>query len=251
MTSKSNAAVSELEFSFKAIDARISLSRQVADQLEAFILDGKIPVGEKLPTEMELCDKFGVSRTVIREAVAKLKSLGLLETKRGVGTTVVRNAPADTPFNKSINPTEVEDILNILELRLIVEEAASRLAAERRDDADIERLERVCEDFHQALTEHKQARTEDFEFHLAIAAATKNPMIKAFFEQFNKNVIPRAKLLKADIDQEESERYLERVEGEHRAILDAIKARDSEAAGRAMHQHLSRAYHLYEAYKLD
>lgn len=229
--------------------ARVSLSKQLSDQIEALILDGKIEVGSKLPTEAELCETFCVSRTVVREAVAKLKSLGLVETKRGVGTTVVRNAPADRPFHHNIDPTAVEDILNILELRIIVEESAAGLAALRRDDTDIANLERIHTAFRKACSEQKLARSEDYEFHLAIAVATKNPLVRGFYEQFNKNIIPRAKLINTNIDQSESEKYLERVETEHRAILDAIVAGDADAARQAMHRHLYRAYHLYEEYK--
>ena len=241
--------VAGIGFQVTAVEARVSLSRQVSDQLEALILGGKVPVGEKLPTENALCDQFGVSRTVIREAVAKLKSLGLVETKRGVGTTVVRNAPADKPFHHNINPNAVEDILHILELRMVFEEAAAGLAAVRHDEADLERFEQVDRAFHEARIDNKLARREDYEFHLSIAMATKNPLIKGFFEQFNQNVIPRTKLTNENIDERESEKYLVRVEDEHRTILNAIRSRDPEAAKRAMHQHLSRAYHLYEAYK--
>lgn len=232
----------------KAFSPRASLSRQVADQLEHKVLSGVIPVGEKLPTENALCEMFGVSRTVIREAVAKLKSMGLVETRRGHGTTVMRNAPADAPFTQMINPTTVEDILHLLELRIVVEQAAAEFAAERRDEQDLVAIERALSAFHQARVENRQARSEDYDFHLSIAVATKNPLIKNFFQQFNKNVIPRAQILNTDIDQEESDRYLARVAEEHTEIFDAIRAGDSKVAGQAMYRHLSRAYHLYESY---
>lgn len=233
----------------KAVEARVSLSRQVADQLESLVLEGQIPVGDKLPTEAELCEQFGVSRTVVREAVANLKSLGLVETKRGVGTTVVRSSPTEKPFHHDINPNAVNDILDILELRMAVEETAAGLAAARRDEEDIAQLEAISEEFRLARVENRLARSEDYQFHLAIAQATKNPLIKAFFEQFNRNVIPRAKLIKLDVDQGESDKYLARVESEHAEIVEAIKAGDSEAAKRAMHLHLSRAYRLYQSYQ--
>jgi GntR family transcriptional repressor for pyruvate dehydrogenase complex len=234
---------------FQIVEARVSLSRQVADQLEAMILDGRIGIGEKLPTENALCGQFGVSRTVVREAVAKIKSLGLVETRRGIGSTVIRNAPADKPFYQSIDPTEVQDILHVLEFRMAIEESAAELAALRRDESDIAKLEQIHSNFHQARAQSNLARSEDLEFHLAIAAATKNPMINGFFEQFTASVIPRAKLVKQQTDQTESDKYLQRVEAEHRAIVDAIIAGDAQAARQAMHLHLSRAYALYESYQ--
>lgn len=113
----------------------------VADQLEALITQGKVAVGEKLPTENSLCDSFGVSRTVIREAITHLKSLGLVETRRGVGTSVLRSSTVEARPAERINPTTVEDILHLLELRLTLEPAAAELAALRHDDEDRQRLE--------------------------------------------------------------------------------------------------------------
>ena len=92
-----------------------SLSMNVADQLEGLITAGTIAVGEKLPTESGLCDSFGVSRTVIREAVAHLKSLGLVEARRGVGTTVIRAAPAEAmPASSSLQWVSTAGILSIM-----------------------------------------------------------------------------------------------------------------------------------------
>lgn len=244
-----NTATSTNAFGVQPVRQRGSLSNHVAEQLENMVTQGKIEVGQKLPTENALCEMFGVSRTVIREAVTKLKSLGLVETKRGVGTTVVRNAPAETFYAHAINPTAVEDILHILELRLVVEPAAAQFAALRHDDEDMARIEQSLNAFHAARARHEQARKEDYDFHLSIAIAAKNPFIRSFFEQFNKNVIPRTKIINANIDQAASDKYLTRVEDEHVEILEAIRSRDAEAAGKAMHKHLFRAYHLYEKYK--
>ncbi|WP_255853535.1 FadR/GntR family transcriptional regulator [Marinobacterium rhizophilum] len=236
-------------FQVEPVQKRGSLSSHVASQLENMLAQGKISVGQKLPTENALCDMFGVSRTVIREAITQLKSLGLVETKRGVGTTVLRNSPAETFYAHAINPTAVEDILHILELRLVVETEACKFAALRRDEADMMRIEGCMNAFHRACAEHRMARKEDYEFHLSIAAASKNPFFLSFYEQFNKNIIPRANIVDSNIDQAASEEYLKRIENEHVAIFEAIRSQDGDAAHAAMHQHLYRAYHLYEKYK--
>ncbi|ANG64354.1 GntR family transcriptional regulator [Marinobacterium aestuarii] len=236
-------------FQIEPVRQRGSLSSHVAEQLEKMVTQGHIDIGQKLPTEGNLCEMFGVSRTVIREAITQLKSLGLVETKRGVGTTVVRNVLAETFYAHTINPTAIEDILHILELRLVVEAAAAEFAALRRDDDDMVRLENSLNAFHEARAQHKQARKEDYEFHLSIAIASKNPFIQSFYEQFNKNIIPRTKIINANIDPVASDTYLRRVEDEHVEIFEAIKAQNGEAARAAMHQHLFRAFHLYEKYK--
>ncbi|MDX5378359.1 MAG: FadR family transcriptional regulator [Halomonas sp.] len=226
-----------------------SLSLHVADQLEALILQEQVKVGEKLPTESRLCESFGVSRTVIREAITHLKSLGLVETRRGVGTTVLRSTSVEAMPAKRISPTTVEDILHVLELRLNLEPAAAALAAERHDDED----RRILQDKHRAFIEARaaksQAREEDYEFHYAIAAATKNPFFKVFYEQLSQSVIPRAKLMSIEINTAATDKYLARVEEEHTYILEAILARDPQAAREMMYQHLHRARTMYAKYQ--
>ncbi|SDM86344.1 DNA-binding transcriptional regulator, FadR family [Franzmannia pantelleriensis] len=226
-----------------------SLSVHVADQLESLITEGKVAVGEKLPTENSLCDSFGVSRTVIREAITHLKSLGLVETRRGVGTTVLRATTVEAKPAERISATTVQDILHVLELRLALEPAAAELAAERHDDADRVVLESSHQAFIKAHAEKSQARVEDFEFHHAIAKATKNPFYNSFFEQLSQSVIPRAKLLSIEINPDASSRYLERVQEEHAYILEAILSRDTEAARETMYQHLNRARNMYAKYR--
>jgi GntR family transcriptional repressor for pyruvate dehydrogenase complex len=245
----SNLEKSGATFQFERVGQSGSLASHVAKQLESQITTGAISIGEKLPTENKLCELFGVSRTVIREAITQLKSLGLVETRRGVGTTVMRSQPAETMYAYTINPTAVEDILNILEMRLSVETSAAEFAAIRHDEADMQRMEQSLAAFNEALERGEQARKEDYEFHLAISQATKNPFFRQFYEQFNKNVIPRAKLVNTNLDQVATDAYLQRVKEEHEEILSAIRSRDAELARKAMHKHLYRAYHLYEKYQ--
>ncbi|QOR37098.1 FadR family transcriptional regulator [Billgrantia diversa] len=226
-----------------------SLSLHVADQLEALIINGSISVGEKLPTENGLCDAFGVSRTVIREAITHLKSLGLVETRRGVGTTVLRSTTVEAMPAERISPTTVEDILHVLELRLNLEPAAAALAAERHDDEDRRILEEKHAAFIAARAAKSQAREEDYGFHYAIVAATKNPFFQVFYEQLSQSVIPRAKLMSIEINTAATDKYLARVEKEHTYVLEAILARDPEAAREMMFQHLNRARTMYAKFQ--
>lgn len=226
-----------------------SLSTHVADQLESLIVQGQIPVGKKLPTESSLCDSFGVSRTVIREAVTHLKSLGLVETRRGVGTTVLRATGIEARPAERISPTTVTDILHVLELRLAIEPAAAELAAQRYDADDERVLKAAHAAFVDAYAATSQAQAEDFEFHHAIAKATKNPVFDTFYEQLSQSVIPRAKLLSIDINPQAAERYLGRVREEHTFILEAILSRDPEAAKETMFQHLNRSRNMYAQYQ--
>lgn len=228
-----------------------SLSMHVAQQLEGLITGGSITVGDRLPTENSLCESFGVSRTVIREAVAYLKSLGLVEARRGVGTTVMRSAPGEAMPAKRIRPTTVEDILHVIELRLNLEPAAAALAAERHSQADRERIASRHRAFIEARAQHTLARQEDFEFHHAIAQATHNPFFAVLFEQLNLSAIPRSKLISSEVNTATADVYLKRVEIEHQAVVDAIFARDPEQARSAMQQHLTRARQTYQQFQVS
>ncbi|MFG6666148.1 FadR/GntR family transcriptional regulator [Halomonas sp. HNIBRBA4712] len=243
-----NQASGTKAFKVNRVGQRGSLSVHVADQLETLIVEGKVAVGERLPTENSLCNSFGVSRTVIREAITHLKSLGLVETRRGVGTSVLRTSKIEALPARRINPTTVEDILHLLELRLAIEPAAAEHAARRYDSDDQARLEQQHQAFTSAFVARSQAREEDYLFHFAIAQASKNPFFQSFYEHWSQGVIPRAKLSNSEINPLSSQRYLERVQNEHVRILEAILKRDSKAAFKAMKQHLERARDTYAQY---
>ncbi|WFF42551.1 FadR family transcriptional regulator [Salinicola endophyticus] len=235
-------------FSVQRISMQESLSRQIARQLEALITEGKIPVGDKLPTESKLCDMFGVSRTAVREAIAHLKSMGLVETRRGIGTRVLRSAPASAFPARRISATTVEDILHVLELRLALDSQAAALAAERRSDADIEALTRAHEALVAASREGGQARQEDYRFHRAIVEASHNPFFVTLYDQLHEGAIPRTKLVAVELDPAAMTHYLERVAREHADVLEAIVAGQPAAARDAMLRHLQRAYDNYAVY---
>lgn len=248
MSGKSDVLEGGPEWKIQRVSREGNLSLYVADKLEAMIVGGDMAVGKRLPTENGLCESFGVSRTVIREAIAHLKSLGLVETRRGVGSTVIRTTTNEAKPAMSISPTTVEDILHVLELRLNLEPAAAELAAQRYDEKDGLILRAQHEAFTQALAAKSQARVEDYQFHLAIASATKNPFFKTFYEQLSQSVIPRAKLLSIEINPAATDKYLVRVEEEHALILEAILSRDAVAARALMYQHLKRASDMYATY---
>ncbi|ARS54177.1 GntR family transcriptional regulator [Kushneria konosiri] len=226
-----------------------SLSAQIARQLEASIANGQIAVGDKLPTESALCDMFGVSRTAVREAIAHLRSLGLIETRRGIGTRVIQTSQAAPSPARRISAHTVEDILHVLELRLTLEPRAAALAAERHDDDDVQRLESAHAAFMEAVKQGRQARHEDYQFHHALIEATHNPFFMAFYEPLSQEAIPRARLVDHELNVEAARRYLEMVAGEHQAILDAVLSRDPERAEQAVRQHFSRARQTYSDYR--
>lgn len=233
----------------KRISSQESLSRQIARQLEELITQGRIAVGDKLPTESQLCDMFGVSRTAVREAIAHLKSMGLVETRRGIGTRVLRSAPDHHFPARRISATTVEDILHVLEMRMTLDSQAAALAAERRTPENVEAMQTAHDQFLAACETGSQARHEDYVFHRAIVEATHNPFFVSLYDQLNEGAIPRTKLLSVELDPEAVSYYLERVAREHADVLQAIVSGDAEAARDAMHRHLQRAYENYAAYQ--
>ncbi|WP_251976623.1 FadR/GntR family transcriptional regulator [Salinicola avicenniae] len=233
----------------KRISTQESLSRQIARQLESLITQGRIAVGDKLPTESQLCEMFGVSRTAVREAIAHLKSMGLVETRRGIGTRVLRSAPERAFPVRRISATTAEDILHVLELRMTLDAEAAALAAVRRTEADVAALEAAHAEFLAACESGSQARHEDYVFHRAVVEATHNPFFVSLYDQLNEGAIPRTKLLAVELDPAALAYYLERVAREHADVLQAIVAGQREAAHDAMHRHLQRAYENYAAYQ--
>ncbi|WP_110684999.1 FadR/GntR family transcriptional regulator [Salinicola aestuarinus] len=241
-----DTALLSSDFAFQRISPQESLSRQIARQLESVIAEGRIAIHEKLPTETRLCDLFGVSRTVVREAIALLRSQGLVETQRGIGTRVVRFTPRERQHHQ-IRATTAAEILMVLELRSSLEPRAAALAAERRTPADIEALRSANHAFRRASETGRQAREEDYRFHNAVIEATHNPCFLAIYEPLNEGAIPRAKLLKGEMDLIAVGDYLERIAQEHEAVLEAIEAQRPEVAFAAMRRHFDRPHAMYSA----
>ncbi|MBZ0228129.1 MAG: FadR family transcriptional regulator, partial [Bauldia sp.] len=152
-----------------------NLTSELASRLSEEIVAGKLAPGTRLPTEHELMRSFGVSRTVVREAIAALRSEGLVETRQGSGAFVAADSRR-RPFRIDPEGLEsVEQVLDVLELRICVEVEAAGLAAERRSKADIARITEICGAFGRAIETGDEAADLDFDFHAAIGAATRNP----------------------------------------------------------------------------
>jgi GntR family transcriptional repressor for pyruvate dehydrogenase complex len=218
-----------------------SLALELVDALSARIRDQRYPAGSQLPTESAIVAEFGVSRTVVREAISKLQAAGLVQTRHGIGTFVVGNGEA-TPFR--VSPQELatlQDVIAVLELRIAVESEAAALAAQRRDDDHLRAMRAALAAFAAAVDEGRDAVGPDFEFHLEIARATRNPRFADLIGALGIGAIPRARLAGTVERSDEQKAYLQRVNVEHESILDAIAARDAEAARAAMRTHLTNS----------
>ena len=222
-----------------------NLTRTLTERLSAEILDGTLAPGAKLPTEPEMMAALGVSRTVVREAVAALRAEGLVVTRQGVGAFVAADVQR-RPFR--IDPDglhSLADVINVMELRTGVEVEAAGIAAERAAPDGIKRIGQALKAIDRAIARDEAAIDEDFAFHRAIADATGNPQFARFHEFLGRFIIPRQSVRAARGRMASQRPYLEMIQGEHRAIFDAIRDGSPPAARRAMRRHLENSRKRY------
>ncbi|CAG2152395.1 FadR/GntR family transcriptional regulator [Cupriavidus numazuensis] len=217
-----------------------TLAEEVVSGLTERIRQGQLKPGDKLPTESEVMATFGVSRTVVREALSRLQASGLVETRHGIGTFVLAR-PAETPSPFRIDIAAMGtamDVLAMLEFRVSLEAEAAGLAATRRNDEHLGAMRRALDTMKRNTTEGSDAVGADFEFHLSIARATGNRYFTDIMGHLGTMLIPRSRL---QVNSQERAQYLERVHIEHENIYDAIERRDPEAAKAAMRMHLTNS----------
>jgi DNA-binding FadR family transcriptional regulator len=216
------------------------LYRRLADSIAAEIEAGKYNVGERLPTERELAEQFGVSRPSLREALIALEMLGMIEARHGLGIYVTR---AQLPLTAATYDFEI-GAFELIEARRLFEGEAAALAAATIDDEALAELERLLE----LMSDEDELKGEDAdrEFHMVIARATGNGAIIATIENLwelrNRSALARNILTRA------RGAGLQPRIVEHRRVLDALKAHDPAEARQAMRDHLERVIeHLLHA----
>ena len=226
---------------------RRKLADRVVEAIRADLLAGSFPPGRKLPTEMQLTVQFGVSRTVVREAIAALAADGLVESRQGAGIFATRHLASTFGSMASEMGRRVSTALNVLEVRLAIEVESAALAAERRSPAQEAAIQEAFFEFERLLRLDQPTAPADLAFHRAIAAATGNPSYLDVLDALGRRAIP------CDIDSPDStelvqdREYQTGLQREHLAILNAISARDSDGARHAMRTHLGNSQARYRA----
>lgn len=210
------------------------LADEVAADLRRQILGSQLREGDRLPTEKELCEHYGVSRSVVREAVAQLKTEALVRARQGAGVYVAEARSA--LFRLSGDQDGARRLRNLYELRCGVEVAAAGLAATRHTPADIDRLEAAIARMSNPATR----AAADIDFHVAVAAATRNELYENFVS-FLGNALSSAieGAVENTIVRHPSDQA--RVIAEHARILDAVAARHPHEAEAAMLAHVQAA----------
>jgi len=212
------------------------LYEQIVHQIEDRMLGGELDYGDKLPSELELAEQFGVSRTAVREAIKALRAKGLVEVLPGRGTFIIDGASEvlRTSFGQVLRISNQGRLDNLIEIREMLEPKIAALAAERADEENIEAMKAAIAAMDNSMENAEAFIEADLDFHLALAQATKNSLIPLLIDPV------------VDMLQEQRIRIFETDKGSehglfhHKRILQCIIQHNAQAAYDAMTAHLEQ-----------
>lgn len=220
--------------SYKTVK-RQSAAELVRSQILQSIESGQLKPGEKLPTEQRLSEMFGVGRSTIREATSTLATLGYLVTVQGKGSFVRKSIDPAAASQFALQDIQAAaNIIDLVEVREILECNVVRLTAQRADQEDLERIQGVLEKMKTPTGERNAFTEHDFEFHIALARATGNQMILAMMKGIVEQVHQEYEKFKPD-------ELFQRDRAVHTAeqIVNYVIRRDGDRAAAAMQEHLN------------
>jgi len=216
----------------------VKLSDQIYELVLNSIVEGSYPESSKLPTETELARRFGVSRPVIREALARLRDDGLIQSRKGAGS-FVRRRPDEAVLRFS--PVgSIADIQRCFEFRVALEPHAAQLAAERRDENSLRRIAQALASLDKAVETGSLGVDADFEFHLAVALASENRFFLTTFTSLQEPARTGMSINRNLSLLNPAER-LGLVQLEHVAVYEAIRLGLADEAREAMLRHIENA----------
>ncbi len=219
---------------------RKTLTSQVIDYVVEMIRSGQVKPGERLPTETDLTQTLGVSRTCVREAIKSLESLGLINVRQRIGATVLEPSASNLlnaeQFSLAIQSQQTDDLL---EFRKIMEVGLVSLAAEKADDADLDGLKNTLDRYRAEMATNGVDCTTDISFHEALVKASKNPIAVLVWQMLSTRL---ADVLSRTI---RLPHVCEDTLIDHEKIYRAIKSRDPRKAREAMRTHLENADRIW------
>ncbi len=226
-------------------DGNVRLADQLVVDLERRVLSGELAPGSRFPSEREVVDSTGVSRTVVREAFARMSAKGLLISRRGSGAYVAEGAQYQA---FQITPDElsaIDDVHRLLEMRTPLEEEMAGLAAARRRDGDLDAMNAAIAALIGAV-DVDAAVGADTAFHAAIATATSNDYFVRFTNFLGVRLVPPRTVYLRHDDGVPSEEYIRAIADDHAAIFTAIRKRDPAAARNAARAHMYKSMERHE-----
>ena len=221
---------------FNRIPDNRALSERITSQISDAIISGELKPGDRLPPERQLAEQFGVSRTVIRDAIKTLSGRGIVQVRRGSGIFVA--TAEETVMGRlgelaSVLPLQGAGLRDLFDVRKVLEAQGAEWAAQRRSAHHVERLRGIVEDAYRSSEDLDVLSERDAQFHVAIAEASQNlVLVRVMFTLLDLLEAARRETLnipgrpRLSLDQ-------------HEDILRGIEARDPEAARRAMLEHLT------------
>lgn len=223
---------------FTSLKPGVSLSDRVAQAIGAEIRGSRLAEGDRLPTEALLVKQFGVSRTVVREAVSQLKSLGLVESRQGSGAFVKAAGFSPLQFDAG-SAVSKRAVIQMAEVRRALEAEVAALAAQRRSPADIKRIQHAADTLESAVKAGGDGVDEDVAMHRAIADATQNQFLISTLDYLRQFLQGATRVTRAN----EARRadFAHQVQLEHKAIVEAITLGDSLKARKAAARHMDNA----------
>lgn len=206
----------------------------IINQIKNLITSGQLKPGEKLPSERKLSEKLSVSRSAVRDAIKKLEFYGVLKTHPQSGTIVAGMGPtALQGLISDILTIDGSDYKSLVETRVILEINSAKLAAERRTEENIHQIQVALDKYHEKLKLDQPTVEEDLMFHLEIAEASQNTVLKSMMMVITPDII--SNFIKYDVcgDDVKVERY-----NEHQLLLKLIKEQNPEKVALVMENHL-------------
>jgi GntR family transcriptional repressor for pyruvate dehydrogenase complex len=221
----------------KQVERSTRLSDKVADAMLNTILQRGLRPGDALPSERELGEQYGVSRTVVREAVRALTSRGVIDARAGRGLTVAQVAAEAVSMSMQLYLHGQEQIPypKIHEVRATIETQIAGYAAERGTDAEIAELRELTESMRRHEHDREKHSEIDVEFHRALARMTHNELYLIMLDSIGP-VLLEIRRATFSLPNDGEKAY-----EEHNRIIDAVARRDPEAAREAMRAHLGNA----------
>ncbi|MEN2452703.1 FadR/GntR family transcriptional regulator [Bacillus sp. JR_15] len=217
---------------------------EIADALIESIRTGELLPGEKLDSVQSLSESFQVSRSAVREALSALKAIGLIEMKQGEGTYVKQFDPEQLAF--SLSPAflmKQHDVRQLLEVRTIIETGAVKKAALLRTDDDLHQLRDALEQMKLAEAHEEIGEEADLTFHLVLAKASKNDVLKVLMNQVSSLLVETMRETRKVV-LFSTKASIRKLYEEHEQIYKAIVARQPEEAEKAMLTHLKNVENL-------
>ncbi|CVI21535.1 FadR family transcriptional regulator [Rhizobium rhizogenes] len=220
-----------------------SLVTKVSLSLRNAIASGQYGPGDRLPSEIEMTEAHGVSRTVVREAVTALRCDGLVEVRQGAGIFVLKRGK-EVSSAPGVDRARLSSDLEVLEIRTPLEIEAAGLAALRRSPSQEEAIFDCHARLLECIEQNRSIREADLALHIAVATATNNPLFTQFLELHGQAVIPQSRVVSEAAENDQTA-YRRLIHKEHEAIVIAISDRNEQDAKLAMQAHLRGSQNRY------